>query len=305
MSESPQLYSQLENLLAWRFQLKRYRLSPQQKLIASKGGYQQAVRKGRGMAFLEVREYTPGDEIRHIDWKVSARTQKPHTKVFAEELETPVICVIEQTPPLFFGSNVRFKADQALNLMAILGWISLHSVDRFGGAVFNHLTHQWLEPKHQLKTLMYFLQQAIDLQSQLNSPGQSQSTHWTTQLAQCQKRLRPGSRLILIGDFIHQPPNFIQQLRQLKKHTDITLIHISDPIEKHLPDQGVLTLSNGNTLLHLNSSDPKQRQAYALSYQNAWQGLQQQLQPLHIPLVDISTDQDPLQGLIAQGVVHR
>ncbi len=305
MSDSVQLYSQLEALLAWRFQLKRFRLTAQQKLVASKGGYQQALRKGRGMAFLEVREYAPGDEIRHIDWKVSARTQKTHTKVFTEELETPVVCLLEQTPPLFFGSRQRFKADQALHIMAILGWISLHQGDRFGGAIFNHQTHQWLEPKHQLKTLMHFLQQAIELQSQLQSPSQPQAFAWTDQIAHYQKQLRPGTRIFLIGDFIHQPADFVQQLSQLKKHNDLTLIHISDPIEKQLPDQGVLTLTNGQIQTHLNSSDPKQRQAYAQSYQNAWQALQQRLRPFHIPLIDISTDQDPLQGLITQGVIGR
>lgn len=304
MIETPHLYSQLDELIAWRFQLKRVRLTAQQKLIASKGGYQQALRKGRGMAFLEVREYSPGDETRHIDWKVSARTQKLHTKVFTEELETPVVCLLEQTPPLFFGSQVRFKTDQALNIMAILGWISLHQGDRFGGAVFNHLRHQWLEPKHHLKTLMHFLQQSLALQSQLKSPTQSASSQWISVLHDCQKRLRPGSRLILIGDFIHQTQDWIHPLSQLKKHIDVMLIHISDPIEKKLPDQGLLTLGNGQTQRHLNSSDPQQRQAYAQSYQTAWQGLQQQLRPHHIPLIDISTDQDPLQALIEQGVVR-
>lgn len=109
----------------------------------------------------------------------------------------------------------------------------------------------------------------------------------------------------LIGDFIHHPIDFLQQLSRLKKHNDITLIHISDPIEKQLPNQGILTITNGHTRSHLNTSDPKQRQAYAQSYQNAWHGLQQQLQPFHIPLIDIATDQDPLQALIEQGVLRR
>lgn len=257
------------------------------------------------MAFLEVREYAPGDEIRHIDWKVSARTQKPHTKVFTEELETPVVCLLEQTPPMFFGSHQRFKTDQALQILAILGWVSLHKGDRFGGAIFNHQNHQWIEPKHQLKTLMNFLQQAIDHQLALQSPSQPQMLSWQNQIAHYQKHLRPGTRVFLIGDFIHHPIDFLQQLSRLKKHNDIMLIHISDPIEKQLPNQGILTITNGHTRSHLNTSDPKQRQAYAQSYQNAWHGLQQQLQPFHIPLIDIATDQDPLQALIEQGVLRR
>ena len=138
------IYSNITDLLGFRFLVKRKKLSHQQTLISAKGGYHQAIRKGRGMSFTEVREYQAGDEIRHIDWKVSARTQKTHTKVFTEELEKPIICITEQSSRLFFGSQVRFKSVQAMNISAIIGWIALNHGDKFGGQVFNNQTPEYI-----------------------------------------------------------------------------------------------------------------------------------------------------------------
>lgn len=304
MSDQTDLYSQLDELIGFRFHVKQHHLVPQQKLISEKGGYHQAVRKGRGMEFNEVREYAAGDDVRHIDWKVSARTQTTHTKVFTEELEKPVICLVEQTPPLFFGSQVRFKTSQALNLMAIIGWTSLQQGDRFGGLVFNQFTHHWIEPRHTPKTMLQFLHQSLALQQQLNTPAALQQDLWLTHLTQLQKHLRPGTRVFLIGDFLNSSTGFIEKLAQLKKHADINLIHVYDPLEKVLPSNGILKITDGHTEMNLNTLDTAFKTQYQHTYEQAWQKLQQRLLPWHFPLMEVSTSQDPLKALMSQGVIR-
>jgi Uncharacterized conserved protein (some members contain a von Willebrand factor type A (vWA) domain) len=304
MSHAASPYTQMDDLIALRFHVKPRRLAQQQKLISEKGGYHQAIRKGRGMEFSEVREYTAGDDVRHIDWKVSARTQKTHTKVFTEELEKPVVCVLEQTPKLFFGSRTRFKADMALQLLAALGWVTLQQGDRFGGLAFNHLGHQWVEPRHHQTSVMQFLHQSLALQQQLSSPGTSSAENWLTQLSQLQKHLRPGTRVFLVGDFLNSSDAFIEKLTQLKRHADITLIHVYDPLEIHLPTLGQLKLTDGDHEMALNTLDEAFREQYTELYENAWQTLHQQLAPWHLPLVDIATDEDPVKGLMAQGILR-
>lgn len=296
------IYSQLEELLALRFHVKHRHLNQQQKLISEKGGYHQAVRKGRGMEFNEVREYVAGDDIRHIDWKVSARTQKPHTKVFTEELERPVLCLVEQTPKLFFGSRIRFKAVQALNVVAALGWITLHRGDRVGGLAFDANQHYWVEPKHNQHSLIPLLQYALKLQQQLKSPS-AQTSDWVNQLSQIQRHLKPGSRLFLVGDFIDMPDVFFEKLRQLKRHSDLTLIHVYDPLEKQLPTKGLLKLTNGQTVIDIDSSLHQQNQDYLQNYQQAWDQLWQKTHSLHIPVVEISTWDEPVEALIDQRVI--
>ena len=297
-----EIYSQFEDLLALRFHVKHRRLNHQQKLISEKGGYHQAVRKGRGMEFNEVREYVAGDDIRHIDWKVSARTQKVHTKVFTEELERPVLCLVEQTPKLFFGSKVRFKAAQALNVVSVLGWITVHQGDRFGGLVFNQ-QHHWVEPKHQQQSIVRLFQYALKQQQQLQSPG-AQQTDWFGLLSQIQHHLKPGQRLFLVGDFLDCDELFFEKLSQLKKHCDLTLIHIYDPLEKQLPAKGLLRLTNGHSVFDIDSSQFRQNKNYQACYREAWDKIWQFSHSLHIPLVEISTWDDPVEALLQQKVIR-
>lgn len=298
------VYSELEELLSLRFHVKQRRLTQQQKLISEKGGYHQAIRKGRGMEFSEVREYSPGDDVRHIDWKVSARTQKTHTKLFTEELERPIVCVTEQSPKLFFGSQVRFKSVQALNIMAAIGWITLQQGDRFGSLVFNHLSHQWVEPRHHANAILQCLHHGLASQKQLQSPNDTDDRLWLNQLARMQKHLRPGSRVFLIGDFLNPSDAFLNKLTQLKKHMDVNLIHIYDQLEAELPKAGLLKVTDGEDDIALNSLDAKQRQSYAAYYHQAWGFLQQKMTDLHLPLVAIASHEDPTRALMQQGVIR-
>lgn len=298
------IYSDIAELLAFRFHVKRKKLSHQQRLISAKAGYHQAVRKGRGMTFTEVREYQAGDEIRHIDWKVTARTQKTHTKVFTEELEKPIICVTQQTPQLFFGSQVRFKTVQAMNITALIGWIALNKGDKFGGQVFNHLCNVWNKPKQNHKSLLQFMHQGIELQSQIKSPVEQDNHCWEQQLEQVKKQIGSGNRLFLIGHFLEQSSRFFQQLAQLKKRNQITLIHIFDPLDKVLPTAGALSFSNGFSRFRFDTDARSLRQKYQADYQQRWQDLKNECGKYHIPVIEVNSSENPLTELTNQKVIN-
>lgn len=299
--DNPAIYSQLEDLLRIRFHVKRLRLNSQQKLISEKSGYRQAIRKGRGMEFNEVREYAAGDDIRHIDWKVSARTQKFHTKLFTEELERPVICLLEQSPKLFFGSQTRFKSVQALNIAALLGWITLQEGDRFGGYVFNHLNHQWIEAKHQAKTVLQFLNAAQTLQQQVAKPGSE--SDWQRQLTQVLPYLKSGTRVYLVGDFLDVSASFFETLSHFKRHAEIQIIHLFDPLESDLPAQGLLKLTDGETQVDFDTFSQQQLADYHANYASRFTRLQQFCNDMQIPLLAVSTQDNALESLLAQKVV--
>jgi len=298
------IYSNIADLLGFRFQVKRKKLSHQQTLISAKGGYHQAIRKGRGMTFTEVREYQSGDEIRHIDWKVTARTQKTHTKVFTEELEKPIICITQQTPELFFGSQVRFKTVQAMNITALIGWIALNNGDKFGGQVFNHRRNLWNKPKQNHHSLLQFIHQGIELQREIHSPIEKDDHAWQSQLEQVKKQIGSGNRLFLIGHLLSQPDTFFQQLSQLKKRNQITLIHIFDPLDKALPVAGSLSFSNGLSRFRFDTRFRSQQQKYEEDYQQRWQCLKNNCGKYHIPVIEIDTTQNPFSELINQKVIR-
>ena len=298
------LYSDLQQLTRLRFHVKRRHLARQQKLIAQKGGVHQAVRKGRGMTFNEVRAYQPGDDVRHIDWKVTARQQKAHTKVFTEELEKPVVLVCELSPILFFGTQVRFKTVQALNLAAALGWATLHQGDRVGGWAFNAQQHFWVSPKHQHKALMQWLHGAQSLEHQLTQPGLQSPNLWPQQMDAMSPYLRPGSRLILIGHLLDQTPEFFTRLRSLKKHHQIDLLHLYDPLEQQLPHSGTLRLTDGHQQAKLNTQNQKTLNAWQSGYHQAWSQLETQAQTLHLPLLAFDSQQDPVTALTQAGMLQ-
>lgn len=299
------LYTELNDLVALRYHLKQRKLNHQQQLLASNIGNHHATRKGHGMTFSEVRQYQPGDDIRHIDWRVTARTQKTHTKVFVEEHERPTFLVTEQTPALFFGSQVRLKTDQTLNIAAILAWCSLNQNERVGGISFNSHDASWVSPKRSQKAVLGFLQQAIQLQRKLHKPGSAQNHYWQKTLQQLSKTARPGSKVFLIGDMNQMLETNYESLRNLNRHLDIVALHVFDPIEKHLPELGWLSLTRafGDIPLRLDSFRKKTRLDYAQAYRATWEENKQKLNRIQIPLFEINNQLNPVQQLLEQRII--
>lgn len=297
-------YSNLDDLLALRFHVKHRKLAHQQRLASPKGGSHRALRKGRGMEFQEVRQYQPGDDVRHIDWRVSARTQETHTKVFTEEIDKPVLFIVEQTPNCFFGSHLRFKTDQSLHIMATLGWATLNQGDQVGGLVFSHQTNLWVDPKHQQQTLMQLLHAGLQCQKALTQPDLANPDDWRKALKQVQKTTRPGQKLFLIGDLFSLPDEAFGILQTLKHHCDIHAIHVFDPLEQALPNIGLVRLTNGESEQQLNAADAQLRESYAARYQSFWQACQQNFSRLKIPLFSVSTQDNAAETLLKQGVLR-
>lgn len=300
------LYSRLEDLVAFRFHVKQKKLAHQNSLIATSGGNHHAQRKGRGMTFSEVRQYQAGDDIRHIDWRVTARTQKAHTKVFIEEHERPVILVTEQTPVLFFGSQVRLKAAQALNLTAILAWTALNQGERVGGFTFNQNHQAWVAPKRSQQTVLRSLQQSLQMQNQLTRPGLSQPESWQQHLKYLTQMVKPGSKLFLIGDLLQLNEQSMVYIRRLSRHNDLVAIHLFDPLEKQLPKLGWLSLTPGlqsDSLLELDSFRGQTRDHYAQLYADQWQAAQTQFRLLKLPFIEIGCHEDPLESLLLHKVI--
>lgn len=301
------LYSNLKELVEFRFHVKQKKLNHQQDIIVAQTGSHLAIKKGRGMTFSEVRQYQPGDDIRHIDWKVTARIQKPHTKLFVEENERPTVLVIEQTPNLFFGSQVRLKTAQALNIGAILAWVSLTHNERVGGICFNHQHRSWISPKRSQQTVLNLLQQSIDLQSAISAPSSPQPTSWPNALNQLMKANKPGTKLFLIGDMMQLTATARPQLIKLNKNADVTAIHIYDELERNLPSLGWLSLTshfNSHQIVKLDSFREKTRQAYEDIYQQQWHTTENAFAQLSIPLVQIGTHQEPLMSLVQNRLIQ-
>ena len=278
-----------------------------QKIRAPQAGQHLSVYKGRGMDFAESRAYMPGDDIRAMDWKVTARTGLPHTKVFQEERERPILIWTDLRPAMFFGTRGRFKSVMATEIASLLIWKSWLDGDRAGGMIVGAEKHIEVRPARSKAKILHLLQHLADYsQALFHQAGQPNSPS-NESLAQSWKRLRrvvsPGSQVYIVSDFRGLDDEAEKQLLSVSRHAAITLIRISDPFETQLPDAQQMkkqrfSLSNGQRFLRLNFANKKVRSQHEALNQQLSQQLVQLANRTKAKLVNISTRDDNNQRMM-------
>ncbi len=255
---------------------------PQRRTVAraALAGQRASNIKGRGMEFAEVRHYQSGDDVRTIDWRVTARTGKAHTKLFVEERERPVLILLDLSHSLYFGSSLMLQAVQAAHLAATLGWSAIGNSDRLGALIASEQQHIELKPRSR-QTAMLALISAIEKLHQQQLSGLTQQQNEPEHLLRACQRLRriakPGSLIWIISDGANFTPQCLAPLSELKRHCDMGAFLISDPLrqgELVLPAQFQLPVKDGGQELILN------RQSY-----DRWLATQQQQQQQFITMM--------------------
>ncbi|WP_294948443.1 DUF58 domain-containing protein [Sulfurivirga sp.] len=297
------LLTSLDALTALRAATRQRRLASVRQLLARQGGSHKVIRKGRGMEFAESRAYQPGDEVRLIDWKLTARTGKPHTKVFHEAHEQPLVLAIDQTGATCFASRRQLKASLGLKAAAALGWTALHQGEQVGGLVFSGHTHAVIPPGRGERPLLSLFHQALRLHEALR-PAPRQPQPWQRALDELTTLAPAGARIILVGDLLAPGPGALDRLAQLRRRHSLLALHLFDPLEASLPDLGAVRLQWGDTELNLDLHDRKVRQNYALAYARQWQQVRERLLGLRIPAFSLSTHEEALDQLLEDGVLR-
>lgn len=301
-------YTELAALLRCRFSAQDLKLFAHQPARSLLSGSERTRFRGRGMDFEEVRLYQPGDDIRSIDWRVTARTQVAHTKIFREERERPVFMLVDQRSPLFFGSTRCFKSVLAAHIAALLGWAALANGDRLGALVFGDHDQRDVRPRRSKHAVLELLHQLQDYNHRLKSPispvpeilpnGQTQRANSLNAiLADARRIAKPGCALFIISDFHDLDNKAEQQLFELSRHTDVTLIHVYDQLERELVSNGPLTISNGRERLQLAANEKAFQEAYKNQFDQQLQLLTQICKRLRIPLLSYATQDDIQDGL--------
>jgi uncharacterized protein (DUF58 family) len=237
----------IKELIHYQGKTALLNLSPRKTVQAKLAGAYLAKTKGRGMEFDEARHYQAGDDIRAIDWRVTARTGKTHTKLYREEKERPVFVLTDLSSSMQFGTQFLFKSVQAAHLSALIAWSARKRGDRIGGLVFNQHQHIECKPFTRQKAVLSLLNSMIKVQQGAQTTGQEQIT-----LANACARLRrlahPGSLVFILSDFSQLDELAKQHIAQLSKHCEVIAYPISDPFEHQLPQVKMsqrVTLSDG------------------------------------------------------------
>ncbi len=228
------------------------------------GEYHSAF-KGRGMSFSEVRGYSYGDDVRNIDWNVTARTGTPFIKVFEEERELTVMLVIDMSPSAFFGTKAQFKNEMITEICAVIAFSAINNNDKVGVIFFSDKIEKFIPPKKGRSHILLIIREL------LNFEPQGKGTNVSVGLQYLNNILKKRSTTFLISDFMAK--DYDNALRIAAKRHDIVGIHVADPAEEQLPNAGLFRALDAETgeRIWLDTSDPRTRRRYADWYKENMQ----------------------------------
>lgn len=273
------------------------------------GSYLSRV-KGRGMEFDEVRLYTPGDDVRSLDWRVTARTGKAHTKLYREERERPIFLSVDYRSTMFFATRGVFKSVLAAKLAALIAWSGNHHADRVGGQIFTNQKTLEFKPRRGKQGIFPLLKPLASLSSQLREiqvpSGEADEGRGERQvdetLARALERLvhhaRPGSLIFLLSDFRGLNPETESLLIRLARHCEVIPILIYDPLECRLPERGMYSISNGATRVTLDFSEGCYQTSYPAKFQHRQHRLKRLAVKQRMNFLQCCTTDEPLDILM-------
>jgi uncharacterized protein (DUF58 family) len=250
------------------------------------------------MEFDESRAYQPGDDVRAIDWRVTARTGRTHTKLYHEERERPVLLVVDARPMMRFGTRDAFKSVQAARAAAAIAWAARDGGDRVGGIVLAPSGRRELPPGHSQGRLLALLR-AISAATEdgATTPGPSLADA----LARMDRVARPGTSLFVVSDFHDLDGDGERLLSRLARRCDVTCVLVYDALEADAPAAGGCRISDGERVLALAGWDTAWRRAYAERFATRRARLTTLCRSPRLALVPLATGEEPATALRARG----
>lgn len=294
----------LPQLIRLQADARALKLPAAKQVRSRQAGLQRSPRRGRGMAFAEVRQYQPGDDIRSIDWRVTARRQSPHTKLYEEERERPVLLLCDLGPSLFFASTGAYKQVRCAQLAAILAWLALWAGDQVGGIVFDGQSLTVQRPARRKRSVLQLLDTLANLQRVRGQDTAGLSPNrpvadLDTALGEARRVAHTGSRIFVISDFIHLSDDTSRLLGALAKHNTVSALQIVDPLELKLPDKGQFAIAGEDGPVWFDGGNPRFQRAYRKKVARHQAQLQECFRNAGVSPATVMTGDDPAVALQA------
>jgi uncharacterized protein (DUF58 family) len=264
MHERYGIASSVEELIAQRGRSGPMRLTPRGKVRTIQAGPFGSAYRGRGMEFEESRSYQPGDDVRAIDWRVTARTGRVHTKLFQEERERPVLMLVDARPMMRFGTRDAFKSVLAARTAAALAWAAADSGDRVGAVIMTG-RETWHFPPHRSRARMLRLMQGLSAAT--SDAGESEEVILAQQVARVRRVVRPGTLVFVLSDFHDFDTVAENELAQLAMRCEVACVRIHDALEAAAPASHGLRISDGEHVLSLAGFNRKWQVRYAAPFE--------------------------------------
>src|SRR5215467_14310334 len=252
-AKSPGVYVGLDDLIALEYRGRRVSFLPRQPVHSLLSGRFASRMRGRGLNFEEIRDYRPGDDVRSIDWKVTARLQKPHVRVFNEERDRQSLLVVDQRLSMFFGSKLAMKSVTAAQAAAIAAWRILGVGDRVGAIVFDDRSLAEVRPRRSRATVLQILT-AIASKNRALGVGRgitSAPAMLNEALKQAQRRALHDAAVILITDFDGADEATRSMVGAMTRHNNVVALLVHDPLQSDLPASASMTVTDGELQIQL------------------------------------------------------
>ena len=261
------------------------------------GEYHSAF-KGRGMAFSEVREYQYGDDVRNMDWNVTARMRSPYVKVFEEERELTVVLLVDVSRSRLFGTVGSSRKDMIAEIAAVLSFSAIINNDKVGALFFSDKVEKFIPPKKGRSHLLHIIREIIEFEPTADGTDISEALRYLT------NAIKKKCTAFLLSDMIDVnkdgTPRYEEALKVAVNRHDLSVIEVFDPRERSIPDIGLVHIKDSETgqAAWVNTSDRKMRLAYEEWFRNLEQTSSRLFMKYNVDKVSISVDDDYVKGLM-------
>jgi len=289
------LYPNFDELVALKDRKLHLTLASDRSVKSTVSGDHHSPFRGQGLEFDAVREYVPGDDIRNIDWRVTARKGSAHMKIFKEERERNVIICVDMNDTMRFGTRNTFKSVQAARVASLLGWRGLTNRDRVGACLFGDVPNgvQFFAPKRTRKSLWAMLKLLTE------PPTGHHLISLEETLQHVNKAAQTGSLIYIVSDFMDITDNLDWLLIRLNKRCDVVFVAINDPADQLIcPVDTVAFQGSDSEKVYVNTESLVGRKAYAAQWEENRKKLHEITTRAKVSMIELTTETDVYRDLI-------
>jgi uncharacterized protein (DUF58 family) len=295
----PGVYVDLDDLLALEDRSRTVSFLPKQPVHSLLSGRFASRMRGRGLNFEEIRDYRPGDDVRSIDWKVTARLQKPHVRVFNEERDRQSLLVVDQRLSMFFGSKLAMKSVTAAQAAALAAWRILGVGDRVGAIVFDDKGLAEFRPRRRRSTVLQILTAIASMNRALGvGRGIAGAPAMLNRaVKQAKRRSLHDAVIVVISDFDGADDETRSMVGAMTRHNDVVALLVHDPLQSDLPPSASMTVTDGELQIHLEVGRESIRKRLSEATQDRLKGVLAWTEEFGVPVLPLSAAEDTAQQL--------
>jgi uncharacterized protein (DUF58 family) len=309
-SVDPNVYADLAGLIALKHEARGFGFLPRQSVQSPLVGRYSSRLRGRGLNLEELRPYSPGDDIRLMDWKATIRTGKPHVRSYTEERDRPALILVDQRISMFFGSRRKMKSVVAAEIAALTAWRVISSEDRVGALVFDDGNIVEIRPQRNPSTVLRLLRTIVDFNGRLEvGRGPQQNDGQLNKvLLKAEKLCTHDFLVILVSDLSGWNRTSVKHIKTIARHNDVVALHIFDPLERRLPPTGRYVVSDGKLQIEFDAQRHRVQKQFSDHFSNRVDDLTAESRKHNVPIILVDTvepAQEQMRGAFGERTTVR